>query len=93
MVKRINEMKDLSCIVPKGAFYVMLNISKFIGKVVAGKTINNSLDFAQIVISKANVAVVPGSAFGADKFARLSYANSIENIKEGLDRIESFLSE
>ena len=93
MVKRINEMKDLSCIVPKGAFYVMLNISKFIGKVVAGKTINNSLDFAQIVISKANVAVVPGSAFGADKFARLSYANSIENIKEGLDRIESLLSE
>ncbi|MGV8144996.1 MAG: pyridoxal phosphate-dependent aminotransferase [Alkaliphilus sp.] len=92
MVKRINKMNELSCIVPKGAFYVMLNISKLIGREIEGKTILNSLDFAELVISKANVAVVPGSAFGADNYARLSYANSIENIKEGLDRIESLLS-
>ncbi|PHS36633.1 MAG: aspartate aminotransferase [Alkaliphilus sp.] len=92
MVNRINKMKELSCIVPKGAFYVMLNISKLIGKKIEGRIINNSLDFAEIVISKANVAVVPGSAFGADNFARLSYANSIENIKEGLDRIEKLIA-
>ena len=92
MVNRINKMNKLSCIVPKGAFYVMLNISKLIGKEIEGRIINNSLDFAEIVISKANVAVVPGSAFGADSFARLSYANSIENIKEGLDRIEKLIA-
>lgn len=92
MVNRINKMNELSCIVPKGAFYVMLNISKLIGKEIEGRIINNSLDFAEIVISKANVAVVPGSAFGADSFARLSYANSIENIKEGLDRIEKLIA-
>jgi aspartate aminotransferase len=52
-------------------------------------TINNSSDFAAYLLEHAKVALVPGIAFGADKFARLSYATSMENITKGLDRIEA----
>ncbi|SES69029.1 L-aspartate aminotransferase apoenzyme [Natronincola peptidivorans] len=92
MVNRINEIKDLSCITPKGAFYVMMNISKWIGKEVKGKKIENSIDFAEMLLDNAKVAIVPGLAFGADNFMRLSYATSLENIKEGLNRIDNYLN-
>lgn len=92
MVDRINQINDLSCITPKGAFYVMMNISKWLGKEVKGHVIKNSIDFAEILLENAKVAIVPGLAFGADEFMRLSYATSLENIKEGLDRIDNFLN-
>lgn len=91
MVERINKINNLSCIKPEGAFYVMVNISKVLGKVYDGNTINSSLDFANILLQKEKVAVVPGIAFGVDKFIRLSYATSMENIIKGLDRIEHFV--
>lgn len=92
MVKRINEIKGLSCITPKGAFYVMMNIKKVLGSTINGVTINNSMDLSELLLGKANVAVVPGVAFGTDEFVRLSYATSMENIKEGLDRIDALLN-
>ncbi|MCC5909863.1 MAG: pyridoxal phosphate-dependent aminotransferase [Clostridiaceae bacterium] len=92
MVNRVNEIKDVSCITPKGAFYVMMNISKWIGKEIEGRKINNSVDFAEVLLENAKVAVVPGLAFGADDFIRLSYATSIDNIKEGLNRIDECLN-
>ncbi|SNR88558.1 aspartate aminotransferase [Anaerovirgula multivorans] len=92
MVNRINAIKDLSCITPKGAFYVMMNISKWIGKEIKGHTIKNSIDFAEILLENAKVAIVPGLAFGADDFMRLSYATSLENIEEGLNRIDDYLN-
>lgn len=91
MVEKINNIKGLSCRKPVGAFYVMVNISQLKGKKVKGKMINTSLDFANLLLEEAKVAVVPGSAFGADDFIRLSYATSMENIKEGLRRIEQIL--
>jgi len=91
MVEKINNIKGLSCRKPVGAFYVMVNISQLKGKEVKGKMINTSLDFANLLLEEAKVAVVPGSAFGADNFIRLSYATSMENIKEGLRRIEQIL--
>ncbi len=93
MYKRINEIEGLSCVEPKGAFYVMMNISKLRGKTINGYEINDSLDFTKLVLEKANVAVVPGVAFGNEDFVRLSYATSMENIKNGLDRIEKALKE
>lgn len=90
--KRVNEIKGLSCIKPKGAFYIMINISEYLGKTVQGMEIKDSLDFTKLVLEKGNVAVVPGIAFGSDKFVRLSYATSMENIKEGLNRIEQVLT-
>lgn len=92
MVERINSIPGLSCIKPNGAFYVMMNISKIIGKELYGKKINGSDDFANILLEKANVALVPGSGFGTDIHVRLSYATSIKNITEGLNRIEKFLN-
>lgn len=91
MVKKINSIKDISCKNPDGAFYVMVNISKLKGKSLKGFEINNSVDFCSALLDKAGVAAVPGSAFGADDFIRLSYATSIENIENGLDRIEEFI--
>ena len=90
--ERVNEIKGLSCIKPKGAFYIMINISEYLGKTVQGMEIKDSLDFTKLVLEKGNVAVVPGIAFGSDKFVRLSYATSMENIKEGLNRIEQVLT-
>ncbi len=92
MVERINRMDGVSCLRPHGAFYVLMNISKLIGKEIAGCTIGGSDDFANAFLEKANVAVVPGSGFGADSYVRWSYATSMESIKEGLDRLEKFLA-
>ena len=93
MVKRINSMPGLSCVKPNGAFYVMMNISKLMGKELAGRKIQSSDDFADVLLEKANVALVPGSGFGIDTHVRLSYATSQENITKGLDRIEQFLKQ
>lgn len=92
MVQRINDINGLSCIVPKGAFYVMMNIKQLIGTTVKGIAINGSMDFAELLLEHANVAVVPGIAFGADEFVRLSYASSLENIKEALERVDNLLN-
>ncbi|QXM05241.1 pyridoxal phosphate-dependent aminotransferase [Crassaminicella indica] len=88
MVEKINSIDGLSCRMPEGAFYVMVNISKIIGKTFNGFTINSSMDFAEYLLENVNVAVIPGIAFGADNYIRLSYATSLENIQEGLKRIE-----
>jgi aspartate aminotransferase len=91
MVDRVNSIDKLSCIMPKGAFYVMVNISKILGTTIDGEVIKDSLDFSRVLLEKEKVAVIPGAAFGVDEYVRLSYATSMENIKEGLNRIENFV--
>lgn len=93
IVKRINEIPGVSCINPNGAFYVMMNIEKLVGKTLGGKLIENDDDFAVALLEKALVAVVPCSGFGMKNFVRWSYAASMENIKKGLDRLEKFVTE
>lgn len=92
MVDRINSINNLSCVKPEGAFYVMVNISKVLGKEFDGKIIKDSLTFSDLLLEKERVAVIPGIAFGVDNFIRLSYATSMDNIKNGLDRIEKFVN-
>ncbi len=92
MVDKINSINNLSCVKPEGAFYVMVNISKLLNKEVAGKLIKDSLSFSDLLLEKEKVAVIPGIAFGVDNFIRLSYATSMDNIKNGLDRIERFVN-
>lgn len=91
MIKRINSINGLSCIEPMGAFYVMLNISKLFGKEVDGEMIKDSLSFSNSLLAHAKVAAVPGIGFGVDDYVRLSYATSMENIENGLDRIEGYV--
>ena len=91
MVNRINTLPGVSCLMPKGAFYVMMNIKRLIGKSVNGKTITGSNSFAEILLDEALVSVIPCSDFDSDEHVRWSYATSMENIVEGLDRLEEFL--
>jgi len=81
MVDRISKIPNVTAVKPRGAFYVLVNISQL------GLTSQN---FADRLLSKANVAVVPGAAFGDDRTIRLSYATSIDIIKKGLDRFQDF---
>ena len=92
IVSRINAMPYVSCLKPSGAFYVMVNLEKAIGKQIDGQTIHNGDDFAKLLLEKSLVAVVPGIGFGAPNFMRLSYAISTENIVTGMDRLEAFLN-
>ncbi|MCL2368216.1 MAG: pyridoxal phosphate-dependent aminotransferase [Oscillospiraceae bacterium] len=89
--QRINAMDGLSCLVPQGAFYVMVNLEQLLGKTIGGTQIENGDDFAMAFLNRADVAVVPCSGFGIPNFVRLSYATSMENIKKGMDRLEQFL--
>ena len=90
---RINAMPGVSCRMPDGAFYVMMNMTKLVGKRYGDKPIENSSDFALALLENAHVAIVPGNAFLAEGFCRLSYATGMENIEKGMDRLEAFLKE
>ena len=92
MVRRLNEIEGVSCIKPEGAFYVMMNIEKLIGREFHGTVIRDADDFGNVFLKYGKVAVVPGTGFGAPNFVRWSYATSMENIKEGLSRLEKFLA-
>lgn len=92
MIDRIKKINGVDLIVPNGAFYIMLVVKDLFGKTYNGKTINGSLDLADMLLEKG-VAVVPGVAFGDDECVRLSYAISKEDIAEGLNRIEAFVKE
>ena len=91
IVDRLNKMPGVSCYKPLGAFYVFPNFSSYYGKAYQGKKIDNSTHLADYFLDVAKVAVVPGVEFGADPFERLSFATSMENIKEGLNRVEEAL--
>tara|TARA_B100000405_G_scaffold118201_1_gene82606 strand:- start:228 stop:1442 length:1215 start_codon:yes stop_codon:yes gene_type:complete len=89
VVKMLNECNGLSCIKPSGAFYVYPSCSGIIGKSSKeGKLIENSIDFSAYLLESVGVAVVPGSAFGADPFFRISYATSDSILEEACNRIK-----
>jgi aspartate aminotransferase len=81
MFDRITKIPNITAVKPEGAFYILVNISQ-LGL--------SSQNFADRLLSKANVAVIPGAAFGDDRTVRLSYATSIDIIKKGLDRFQDF---
>lgn len=92
MVQFLQGIDNILCIEPKGAFYVFVDVSKLYGKTFMGEKIDGSLKFADCALKKG-VALIPGVAFGDDNCIRLSYAISIEDIKEGLNRLKSFIGE
>jgi aspartate aminotransferase len=81
MFDRLSKISNITAVKPQGAFYILVNISQL------GLTSQN---FADRLLSKANVAVVPGAAFGDDRTVRFSYATSLDVIKKGLDRFQDF---
>ena len=90
----LSRLKDmgLPCPNPGGAFYAFFDVSKYFGKTFAGKQVTDSMSFCQVVLESAHVNLVPGAAFGAEGFVRMSFATSAEQINGGLDRLNSFLN-
>jgi len=91
IIDRLNKIPGVTCYKPMGAFYAFVNFSSYYGRSYQGKKIADSTDLADYLLDVARVAVVPGVEFGMDRFERLSFATSIENIREGVDRIEKAL--
>lgn len=91
MVAKINGMDGVSCITPHGAFYVMLNVKMLIGRTFRGEKIEDAVALSRMLLDAVNVAVVPGDAFEAPGFCRISYAVSREDIDAGLDAIGRFV--
>ncbi len=91
IIERVRAIKGLTCVEPDGAFYVFPNFKQLLGKEIKGKKIEGSMSLADILLTEAKVAVVPGIAFGSDVHFRMSYATSMQNIDKGLDRIAEIL--
>ncbi len=91
MVDAINSIDGVSCIKPNGAFYIMMNITELFGKEICGIKVNNADEFCDAFLSKAGVAVVPGTGFGAPGYVRWSYATSMDNCRAGMERLKKFL--
>lgn len=87
IVAALNAVPGISCATPPGAFYVFPRVAGLYGKKAGGKAITDSNAFSEFLLEAANVAVVPGQAFGNDDYVRLSYATSMELIVEGTKRI------
>ena len=87
IVEKLNDIPQINCFDPQGAFYVFPNVSGCYGKEYDGKVIKDSLDFTEFILDEAKVAVVPGVAFGSDDHVRISYATSMDDIVKGIDRM------
>ncbi len=92
IVGALNDIDGIKCFSPEGAFYVFPNVSGVYGRAFQGKKIMNSAEFIDFLLDEANVAAVPGAAFGSDDHIRLSYATSMKNIEEGIKRIKNAVS-
>ncbi len=92
MYKLLIELPGITCRKPEGAFYCFANISEWIGKTIRGTKINDSNDFCLVCLKEALVAIVPGQAFGQDKFVRFSFATSEKNIEESMRRLNDLFS-
>ncbi len=91
MVERINSIDGISCRKPNGAFYIFMNVKALLGVEHYGKVFNSASELCDDILERALVALVPSEGFGIDGYVRLSYATSMETIKEGLDRIEKYI--
>lgn len=92
MIDKLSKINGVSIIKPSGAFYIMVNVSDYFNTEFKGQKIENSLDFAKVLLDEEKVAVIPGAGFGLDDYIRLSYATSMDVIEKGIDRISTFLS-
>ena len=89
VVNKLNSIPGISCIMPKGAFYAYPNVEGLLGKKTKdGKILDNDTNIVEWLLDAAEVAAVPGAAFGLEPYFRVSYATSLELLKEAMNRIE-----
>ncbi len=91
MFERLNAIDGIECVEPTGAFYCFPDVSAYYGRTLGGVEVKDSATFAAAALDQARIALVPGVAFGEDRCVRLSFATSMEQIDEGLDRLERLL--
>lgn len=91
MWERLNQLPNVTCVKPQGAFYCFPNISAYLNKTVGGVKLTDAVSFAAALLEQGHVAVVPGNDSGFDTHVRLSFATSMKNIDAGIDRIGEFL--
>jgi aspartate aminotransferase len=92
IVRMLNEIPGVECPEPTGAFYAYPSVKALLGRDVAGRTPRTSAELAEVILDEAEVAVVPGEAFGAPGYLRLSYALGDDDLVEGVTRIQKLLS-
>ncbi len=92
MIELVGQIPGMSCVVPKGAFYVFANVKGLVDRQIGPWMVDSSFALAEILLEECKVAMVPGEAFGAPGYVRLSYALDQADITEGLSRIREFLS-
>lgn len=93
MVEMLNEIDGVECPMPEGAFYAYPSVKGVLGKKIRGQRPQTSLELAELILTEAEVAVVPGEAFGPSGYLRLSYALGDEDLVEGVSRIQKLLAE
>jgi aspartate aminotransferase len=93
MVSMLNEIPGVVCPTPQGAFYVYPSVKGLLGRSLRGRTPTTSAELATLILEEAEVAVVPGEAFGPSGYLRLSYALSDEDLVEGVSRMQKLLAE
>jgi len=91
IVKLMNELPEVTCAVPGGAFYVFPDFSYYLGKVANGHKLKDTFDISEYILGCANVVTVPGDGFGAPGHIRFSYATSTDIIQKGIERVQSVL--
>lgn len=91
LTERIFNMPYVSCSSSAGAFYIMIDISEVLGKTYQDTVIRDSMVMADLLLTEAHIALVPGAAFHADEYLRICYAVSMEELEEGMNRLQSFL--
>ncbi|HWD51678.1 MAG TPA: pyridoxal phosphate-dependent aminotransferase [Acidimicrobiales bacterium] len=91
--RMLNEIDGVTCIEPDGAFYAFPSVEGILGREVGGRRISSSAELAEVAIDEAKVAVVPGEAFGAPGYFRMSYALGDEDIVEGVTRLAKLFSD
>lgn len=93
LVEELNKIPGISCRMPQGAFYAFPNVKELLGKKIGSYELKTSMDLSIYFLEQAQVALVPGSAFGAEGYIRISYATSIDNLRKGIERIRKALEE
>jgi aspartate/methionine/tyrosine aminotransferase len=92
MHRLLNDIPGITCLEPEGAFYCYPNVTGLLGKTFNGKTANNSMELADIILSEVKVAIVPGEAFGTSGYARFSFALGDADLEEGIRRIADLVA-
>jgi len=93
MVKLLNEIPGVACMEPQGAFYAFPSFTGVLGREIAGRRPADTLELADLILDRAKVAIVPGEAFGAPGYARLSFALGDDDLVEGIGRIADLLAD